>query len=108
VNDLRIVRERQIAASTTLDAMDDLDAYSSPAMVVQTMTISVYPTSPSVFYGCNPVQITGTETEGSTPTLTADGSTVLYCLNLGTQIPTAGSYVVAHVAGGRWVFRFDG
>ncbi len=73
-----------------------------------TTTVTTYPTSAGVFYACNPELIYGNETEGATPTFTADGSTIVYALNLGTSIPPNGTILVIHSVGGRWVFRFDG
>lgn len=77
-------------------------------MIVTTTTVSSYPTSAGVFYGCNPDVITGSESEGATPTFTADTATVVYAVNLGTSIPPNGTKLVVHAAGGRWCFRYDG
>jgi hypothetical protein len=108
MNDLRVMRERQLGTSTDLDALLGEDPYAAPALVVITTTVSVYPVTATVFYACNPVQLSGTETEGSVPTFTADTNTVLYALNLGTQVPPNGTYLIIHGGSGRWVFRYDG
>jgi hypothetical protein len=108
MNDLRVMRERQLVASAVLDSVVDRDTFASAALVAQTTTVATYPTTAAVFYACNPVQITGSEAEGATPNLQTDTSTVLYALNLGGQIPPIGTFLVMHAAGGRWSFRYDG
>ncbi len=108
MNDLRVMRERQIAAETALDRLDTAADYGAAALCVITTTVTAYPTSAGVFYACNPELITGSVAEGATPTFTADGATVVYALNLGTAIPPNGTILVAHSVGGRWCFRYDG
>jgi hypothetical protein len=109
MNDLRILRERQLAASTALDRSEAAaDPYGAASMVVITTTVSSYPTASVAFYACNPELLTGSETEGSTPTFTADTSTVVYALNVGSAIPPNGTKVVIHAGSGRWAFRYDG
>jgi hypothetical protein len=109
MNDLRILRDRQTAASTALDraAMAD-DTHGSAAMCAITTTVSTYPTSAGLFYACNPELIYGSELEGATPTFVPDTDTVVYALNLGTAIPPNGTLIVIHAVGGRWCFRYDG
>jgi hypothetical protein len=109
VNDLRVLRDRQTAASSTLDRSGAAaDLYGSAAMCVITTTVSSYPAVAAEFYACNPELLTGSEAEGAVPTFTADTATVVYALNLGTAIPPNGTKLVIHAAGGRWVFRYDG
>jgi hypothetical protein len=108
MNDLRVMRERQLDMSAALDATGDLDTYAQPALVIQTTTVSTYPAAAAEYYACNPVQLSGPETEGATPTFTVDTSTTLFALNLGTQIPPNGTYLVIHGGSGRWSFRYDG
>jgi hypothetical protein len=102
------MRERQLDASDHLDRAPDLDAFASAAMCAITTVVTSYPTSAAVFYAVNPELLTGTETEGSAATFTADTGTVLYALNLGTAIPPQGTKLVIHAVGGRWAFRYDG
>jgi hypothetical protein len=109
MNDLRILRDRQTAASTALDRLaTDLSAHGSAAMCVITTTITTYPTAAVRFYACHPEIITGSELEGATPSFSADTATVVYALNIGTAIPANGTILVVHAAGGRWCFRYDG
>ena len=108
MNDLRILRDRQTAASDLLDRSTGQDPYGSAAMCVVTTTVTAYPTSAPEFYACNPELLTSSEAEGATPTFTADTATVIYALNLGTAIPPNGTKLVIHAVGGRWAFRYDG
>jgi hypothetical protein len=109
MNDLRILRDRQTAASNSLDRSEAAaDPYGSAAMCVITTTVTTYPTVAAEFYACNPNLLTGSEAEGATPTFTADTNTIVYALNLGTAVPPNGTNLVVHAAGGRWCFRYDG
>jgi hypothetical protein len=108
MNDIRILRDRQTAANQSADRAAGQDPYGSAAMCVVTTTVATYPMSAAEFYACNPELLTGSETEGATPTFTADTATVVYALNLGTVIPPNGTKIVIHAVGGRWAFRYDG
>ena len=108
MNDLRIMRERQLAAETALDLLGAGADNGAASLCAITTTVTTYPTSAAEFYACNPELITGSVAEGATPTFTADTATVLYALNLGTAIPPNGTIIVVHSAGGRWTFRYDG
>jgi hypothetical protein len=109
MNDLRILRNRQTAAATSLDCSTTADdPHGSAAMCAITTTVVMYPTSAGVFYACNPELLSGSESEGTKPTFTVDTATIIYALNLGTAIPPKGTVVVIHAVGGRWAFRYDG
>jgi hypothetical protein len=90
------------------DRADQSTATGTVSLLVQTTTITSYPTAANAFYACRPVEVGGNETEGGAASYTADGAQVLYCYNLGTSIPTSGTRVIASAVGNRWVFRFDG
>jgi hypothetical protein len=79
----------------------------APCLAVQTKTVTTYPTAAARYFACKSLQITGTETEGSTGTVGA-GSDTVYVLNLGTAIPPSGTNVLATFVDYRWVFRYDG
>src|SRR6476646_1987002 len=109
MNDLRILRDRQAAASEALDRSEAAaDPYGSAAMCVVTFQETTYPTSAGKFYACHPELLTGSESEGATPTFTGDTATSIYAFNLGTQIPPNGTKLVIHAVVGRWIFRYDG
>jgi hypothetical protein len=107
MSDLRVMRERQLAASSALDRSGDVAPYGSAALCVVTKTVTTYPTSAAEFFACTPQQIVGSVAEGASPTFIPNSSTV-YALNVGTQIPPSGTNIVIHSVGGRWVFRYDG
>jgi len=107
-NDLRVLRDRQLAASDALDRSGGQDPYGSAAMCVITTTVETYPTVAATFYACNPELLTGTEAEGTAATFTVDTSTIIYAVNVGTAIPPSGTKLVIHAVGGRWAFRYDG
>ena len=108
MNELRVMRERQQAASAALDRSAGQDPYASAAMCVITTTVETYPVVAARFYACNPELLTGAETEGAAATFTADTNTIVYAVNLGTAIPPNGTKLVIHAVGGRWTFRYDG
>jgi hypothetical protein len=103
----RIERERHQDLEDAVDRIQTGDDGSTAFMLVKTTTIVTYPTTANRFYGCNPVEADGTQTEGSAATYTADTNQVIYCLNLGTTIPPSGTVVIASMVGGRWSFRYD-
>lgn len=101
-----------------LRALDDADAIErgqagdnspcgSQSMLVRTTTETTYPTSATKFYACNPVLITGAETEGSPGTLSVDTGTKIYAYNLGSAIPASGTDLDITFVRDRWVFRYD-
>ena len=106
--DSRIERERQKALSGVLDRVAPFAALGSAALSLTTTTVSTYPATAGAFYASNPTEIDGSEVEGGAASYTADATQVVYALNVGTQIPPAGTQVVANAVGGRWVFRYDG
>jgi hypothetical protein len=108
MNDLRVIRERQLVAAASADRSARTDPYGSAALCVITTTVTSYPVAASAFYACNPELLTGPETEGAAATFTADTATVVFAVNVGTAIPPNGTKLVIHGAGGRWVFRYDG
>ena len=109
MNDLRVMRKRQLVASSSLDrSVSEAHLYGSAAACVITTTVTMYPTVATEFYACNPELLTGLEIEGGTAIFTADTSTVIYAVNVGTAVPPNGMKIVIHAVGGRWVFRYDG
>jgi hypothetical protein len=109
MNDLRILRERQQAASVALDrASSSSEPDASAAMIAKTVGIDSYPSAAAVNFGCHPLVAYGAESEGTTPTFTTDTGTVLYAMNIGSTNPPEGTIVVLHAVGGRWIFRYDG
>lgn len=107
MNDARIQRERQASADALLDRSDAPPGDCNAAVLLTLTTVTSYPTSAGVYYGGNPTDVGAPEVEGGAASYMA-GTSIQYALNLGSQIPPAGTRVVAHSVGGRLVFRYDG
>jgi hypothetical protein len=105
---VRIERLRHQNLDDLVDRLDISGALGSLAQLLTTVEITTYPTTAGAFYAGNPTYVNGTETEGGLASYSPDPSQVIYAYNLGTQVPPAGTRVVAHAVGGRWVFRYDG
>ncbi len=102
----RIERERHQDLSDVIDRQDVIGPDGGAVVLATTTTLSTYPTIAGAFYAANPTEIDGDEAEGTAAAYTADTSRVIYVLNQGTQVPPIGARVIAHGAGGRWVFRY--
>lgn len=77
-----------------------------PSLVLQTTTVTTYPSGGGVFYAVQRCQVAGDEVEGAAAVVTAIGG-VFYACNLGTGTPPPGSFHLGDLPGPRWVFRFD-
>jgi hypothetical protein len=108
MNDLRVFRDRQRAQQALADSSRDRNYDCSAARLLTTTTVTTYPSSAGSFFACNPTEINGAETEGGAASYVADTTSVVYALNIGSQVPPDGTRVVGHAAGGRYVFRYDG
>jgi hypothetical protein len=107
MNDLRILRDRQLAGEAIETRLGGAEFPGSSAMLAQTTTVSTYPTTAAAFYAVVPCDIDGSESEGSAATYTPRTGSVAYAFNLGTDIPPSGTMVVCHAVGGRWCFRYS-
>lgn len=107
MNDDRIVRSRQLGLGDDLDSGYAPVVDCAPSILVQTTTVSAYPTVAGAYYACHPVEVDGTPVEGGAASYAADTSSPLYAANLGSAIPPAGTRMIAHQVGGRWVFAWD-
>jgi hypothetical protein len=106
--DTRILREQQAAILAAADRVSNVAEEGSVATLAQTTTVAAYPTVAGAFYACIPLWADGAETEGAAAVFTAVGSRTIYAYNLGSQIPPAGTKIIAHSCGGRWMFQFSG
>ena len=104
----RTVRNRQQTDQAAADRSEPASQDCAAAVLVQTTTVSMYPTDPASYFACNPCQINGDEVEGSAGTLVPDTGTVLYVLNIGSGLPPQGTQLVAHGVGGRLTMEFNG
>lgn len=100
-------RERHADLIDDFDRRDDECEDGTAAELLVTFTETTYPTVAQAVYACHPVSIDVAETEGVTPTLTADTGVTIYALNIGSEIPVSGSHVIGHATGGRWTFAWD-
>jgi hypothetical protein len=75
--------------------------------LVQTTTVATYPTTAAAYFACTPLDVLGTQTEGS-PGSTTTCTGLIYVFNLGTAIPPNGTKLVATFVPYRWVTRYDG
>jgi hypothetical protein len=107
MNDLRVLRDRQLDGRETFDSSLGGDQFpGSSAMLAQTTTVTSYPTTAAAFYAVIFCDIDGSESEGAAATYVARTTSVAYAFNLGTEIPPSGTMVVCHAVGGRWCFRY--
>jgi hypothetical protein len=106
-DEARTLRRRHDALAPEAERIDAEFPQGTPALLLKTVTVGTYPTSASSYFACNRVTPGGTESEGAAPSLTVRTGT-LYALNLGSTVPASGTYVVASLLEGRWVFRHDG
>ena len=106
----RVLRERAAFLSDALDRSGGPGPAASAAVVGVTVVIATYPTTAGAYYGITPQRILGTNAEGDSATFESelDDATTMVALNVGTQVPPAGTKVICEGVGGRWVFRYDG
>lgn len=107
MNDARTQRERHADLSERFDRAQVPPGDCSSAVLLTTTTLTTYPTAAASFFACNPTDAGGTEIEGGAASYVT-GVQIVFALNVGTQVPPAGTRVIAHGVGGRWVFRYDG
>lgn len=108
MNDIRLQRDRQARMNFAADNASPDSRDCSMSLLVQTTTVDTYPTAPNAFYAANPVQVGGDETEGGSASYYVDTSSTVYVYNEGSTIPSSGTRLIAHMAGGRYIVRYDG
>ena len=75
------------------------------SLVVQTVTVSSYPTVAQRFYAVQAVEVGGSETENTAGSFGTPGGT-FYALNLGSAVPSSGTKLIVRRVDGYWVFRY--
>lgn len=103
-DDARVMRERLAEALAELAKWADTPDQAS-AILGQTYTLVTYPTAAQRAYDLHVVEISGTEVEGATPTLTATGLP-FQAFNVGSSIPPSGTNVICVQFRGLWIFRY--
>lgn len=104
-NDLQVLRQRSSDRIIRTDRLILPDPVTTPRILVRTVSGGSYPTATGKYYLCNPVSISGSESENGTGTLTADTSITIPVL-LVRGVPPAGTDLVARSIGGRWVSEY--
>jgi hypothetical protein len=104
----RIFRDRQAESAAALDRSGANDEWGSLAILAQTTAVSSYPTDPSSFFACRPLNVDGEESEGAAASFTPEPARTIYAFNVGSQTPPLGTRIIITDCGGRWVFRYDG
>lgn len=106
-DDARIDRDRLDDLGDDIDRAVGDQADGTAVVVARTFAETSYPTTANVRFACMIQDVGGTETEGSSGSLSDTGA-ILYPLNLGTAIPPVGTAVIVVQNGDRWSFRYDG
>lgn len=101
------LRQRQAQLDIEADRLDTQGGPLPGPMLVQTKTVTTYPTVAGRFYAVAVVDPGGAETEGGTGSFGV-GTETLFALNAGTAVPPSGTKVLARAIGGRWVFHYNG
>jgi hypothetical protein len=107
MSEARVIRDRHQAAEDQINRLPFAPPDGARSLLVTTTTYATYPTTAGVFYAVLTTDVTGPETEGSSPTFSTQ-SQLWYCLNLGTAVPPDGTVILAENIGGIFAMRFDG
>ncbi len=102
-NDLRTERNRLKAITDQTARIIRPRPFATPRYLGQVYNGGAMPSSTGKWFLTHPVAIDGAETEGASGTVTADTSTSVPVLVIGSTVPSVGDVLVAHHVGGRWV-----
>lgn len=107
-SELRALRERLADLQRQLDRVPPPDPSSHVTQVFQTVKVKTYPTAAGAFYALTPVDLSGTEVEGGTATLSprASASRIDYGFNIGASIPPVGTFLKGTKQDGFWVIQY--
>ncbi len=108
MSELRVLRDRAVAAQADIDRLDDSAPGGSRSLLCKTTTVTTYPSSASSFFAVIAQDADGPETEGASATFTDSTGDAFYAYNVGSAIPATGSQVIVHFVGGKACFRWDG
>ncbi len=75
----------------------------SPRLLGQVVNMGAMPTTTERVFLVNPVRLDGSESEGSTASVTIDKTRTIPVVVVGHTPPSAGDLLLAHASGGRWV-----
>lgn len=105
---MRDDRNRQRGTLDEFDRLPEDQLDGSIGVLLRTFTETTYPTAAASVFACHPVSLNVGDQEGDGPALIEDTDTTIYAVNLGDQIPVAGSYVIGFGVGGRTSFLYNG
>ncbi len=105
--DGRIIRSRQLGLGEDHDSGLTPAADCGPTVLAITATVTTYPTDAAAVYAMHPTEVDGEPIEGGAATYLDDTSATFYAYNAGDAIPDAGTRLLVHRVGGRWVFSFS-
>jgi hypothetical protein len=103
-----MLRRRQTEMEPMLDQQLGQTVTQGPSLLVQVFAETTVPTAALKYFACHPLTISGSESEGTVPTLTVDTTQKLYVAVLGSKVPVAGDNLIARLIGGRWVAENGG
>jgi hypothetical protein len=87
---------------STADRIAPKTAAGTPRQLVQVYNGGSMPTNPNYYYATHPVLLGGSESEGVGSSTSVDSSQTMFVDVLG-EVPSAGTLLVAHAIGNRWV-----
>ena len=101
----RTLRARQSDLGDEIDRQPLADIGTSAALLVRTVAVSSYPTTAGVAYGVQALDLSVSEAEGATPTLTVLAGK-FFAINLGSNIPPVGTSLLVELVQGKYVFVY--
>jgi len=104
-DEIQILLRRIAELQAQLERETIGDTSTPDTLVVQTTTVSSYPTSAQRFYAVQAVDVSGTEAENQTGSYGTPSGT-FYAFNVGASIPSSGTKLRVTLVGGFWLFRY--
>jgi hypothetical protein len=98
----RHLRDRHRDLDGLVGRLPDAAQAGTMRRLVQVYDGGAIPTAPDKFYLTHPVELDGDETEGGTPSSSADTTQTIWCDVIGSKA-VAGDLLIAHAIAGRWV-----
>lgn len=105
-DEFRTLRNRLGSLTDAIDRADRDRSQGVPRYCGRVYSGGALPTAVPRVYLTRPLAISATESEGATPTLTADATRSVPVLVIGPGVPVAGNDLIARQHAGRWVAPF--